>query len=117
MLAPNRFTKTDNLLSWKLAALYKPTEASSVYATVANSQKPPGADNFHAGRETASTNANNASLDPQKALNIEVGAQDGTCSTASSSATGALFKSTNKNDLARRPDPADAQRGDPVRRA
>jgi catecholate siderophore receptor len=104
VLVPSHLTATDNLLSWKVAALFKPTPESSVYASVANSQKPPGSDNFTLAADNA-TNANNSSLDPQKALNLEVGAKwdlfDGKLA-----ATGAVFKSTNKNDLART-DPTD----------
>jgi catecholate siderophore receptor len=97
------FSVSDNLLNWKIAALYKPTEASSVYAAVASSYKPPGSDNFTLAANNA-TNANtNSSLDPQKALNLELGTKwdflDGKLA-----ATAALFKSTNKNDLARASD-------------
>jgi catecholate siderophore receptor len=103
VLQSSRFARTDNLLSWKFAALYKPTESSSVYATVANSQKPPGSDNFTLVANTPSTNVNNSSLDPQKALNLEVGGKIELLA-GKLFATGALFKSTNENDLAR-PDP------------
>lgn len=89
---------SDNLLSWKVGALYKFTDSGNVYATVANSQKPPGSDAFQLNANE--TNINNPSLDPQKALNLEVGTKweflDGKLL-----ATGAIFQATNKNDLAR----------------
>ena len=102
VIVPAHYTTTDNLLSWKLAALYKPTEASSVYVTVANSQKPPGSDNFTLAATTAS-NANNTALDPQKAMNYEIGAKWDLLG-GKVAATAALFKSTNKNDLTRSAD-------------
>jgi catecholate siderophore receptor len=96
----SRAESTDNLLSWKVGALYKITETGNVYATVANSLKPPGADSFQLNA-TTSTNVNSSpNLDPQKALNLEIGSKweflDGRLL-----ATGAIFQSTNKNDLAR----------------
>jgi catecholate siderophore receptor len=98
-----RLSDSDNLISWKVAALFKPTPESSVYAAFANSLKPPGADSFQLN--ATGTNINSPNLDPQKATNIEVGAKwdllDGKLA-----ATGAVFKSVNKNDLART-DPAD----------
>ncbi|MGJ8491160.1 TonB-dependent receptor domain-containing protein, partial [Glaesserella parasuis] len=35
-----------NLFNWKLAAIYKPTDYSSIYALYATSQQPPGGSNF-----------------------------------------------------------------------
>lgn len=95
----SRAKVTDNLLSWKVGALYKITDSGNVYATVANSLKPPGSDAFQLNAQNP-TNVNNPNLDPQKALNIEIGSKweflDGRLL-----ATGALFQSTNKNDQAR----------------
>jgi len=98
-----RLTDSDNIISWKVAALFKPTELSSVYAAFANSLKPPGADSFTLNANA--TNSNNPNLDPQKATNIELGAKWDLLG-GKLAATGALFKSVNKNDLART-DPAD----------
>jgi catecholate siderophore receptor len=102
VLVATRASDSGNLLSWKVAALFKPTPESSVYAAFANSLRPPGNDNFqlNAANTTANVNINTPNLDPQRARNIEVGAKwdllDGRVA-----ATGALFKSVNKNDLAR----------------
>jgi catecholate siderophore receptor len=101
-----RVSDTDNLVSWKVAALFKPTAESSVYAAFANSLKPPGSDNFQLNASTTTVNANTPNLDPQKSTNIELGAK-WDLFQGKLAATGALFKSVNKNDLAR-PDPADA---------
>jgi catecholate siderophore receptor len=98
VLVPAHYSTQDNLLSWKVAILYKPTELSSVYATVADSQKPPGSDNFTLAANNAA-NANNASLAPQRALNYELGTKWDLFG-GRVAATAALFKSTNKNDLA-----------------
>jgi catecholate siderophore receptor len=95
----SRVSVTDNLLSWKVAALYKPTVTSSVYAAVANSYKPPGSDNFTLTAANA-TNANNSSVDPQKALNLELGTKWDLLN-GRLAATAALFHSTNENDLVR----------------
>ncbi|MEP7243524.1 MAG: catecholate siderophore receptor Fiu [Gammaproteobacteria bacterium] len=103
VITESRLADSDSALSWKVGALYKPTEASSVYVAFANSLKPPGTDNFTLN--ATATNIASPNLDPQKATNVEVGAKwdllEGRLI-----ATGALFKSKNKNDLART-DPGD----------
>ena len=101
----SRVTDSDNLISWKVAALFKPTAESSVYAAFANSLKPPGSDSFQLNANPANPNANLPNLDPQKATNIELGAKWDLLG-GRLAATGAVFKSVNKNDLART-DPAD----------
>ena len=92
---------SDVIASWKVGVLYKPAENGSVYVAFANSRKPPGADSFTLN--SSGTNINSPNLDPQKASNIELGTKweflDGNLA-----ATGALFHSKNRNDLAR-PDP------------
>lgn len=70
-LAPTNVDITDNLLSWKVGALFKPTANGSIYAAVANSLTPPGGGNF--ALSATSTNQNNASMDPQETSNIEQG--------------------------------------------
>ncbi len=60
-----------NLFSWKLAALYKPTDYSSVYALYATSQQPPGGSNFTLS--SAANNAGNPNFDPQKTKTAEIG--------------------------------------------
>ncbi|WP_449467417.1 catecholate siderophore receptor Fiu [Stenotrophomonas humi] len=62
---------SDTLINWKLGAVYKPSEAVSLYANYALSQQPPGGSNFQLN-ETAG-NVNNINMDPQEARTIEVG--------------------------------------------
>jgi catecholate siderophore receptor len=100
--------QSGDLLSWKVGVLFKPMETGSVYVAFANSLKPPGSDNFtlnSAPTRNGGVNAANPNLDPQRATNIELGTKwdlfDGRVA-----ATGALFKSVNRNDL-QRSDPGD----------
>jgi catecholate siderophore receptor len=60
-----------NLYNWKLAAIYKPTVNSSIYALYATSQQPPGGANFQLS-STASSAANTAYA-PQKTKTAEIG--------------------------------------------
>ncbi len=95
----------DNLLSWKVGALFKPLPTGSIYMAYSTSYRPPGGDNFTLS--ATATNINSAALDPQKARNLELGTKwdflDGKLA-----ATAAVFQSENENDLARA-DPNDAQ--------
>ncbi|WP_428312282.1 catecholate siderophore receptor Fiu [Hydrocarboniphaga sp.] len=99
----------DNLLSWKAGLVFKPLPNGSVYFTYANSLRPPGGDNFTLS--ATATNINSPALDPQKAKNLELGSKweflDGRLL-----ATAALFKSTNKNDLARQGEDTIVQYGE-----
>ncbi|MBQ5946984.1 catecholate siderophore receptor Fiu [Massilia sp. ST3] len=70
VLVPTHFTVSDTLVNGKASLLYKPTTNSSVYAMVASSKQPPGA-NF-----TVSGNVNSAQnpiYDPQKTTTTEIG--------------------------------------------
>jgi len=60
-----------NLFNWKLAAIFKPTQNSSIYALYATSAQPPGGSTF-ALNNTAS-NANNVNYSPQKTKTAEFG--------------------------------------------
>ncbi len=62
---------SDNLLSWKVGALFKPAPNGSIYAAYATSFTPPGSANFVLS--ATANNQNNGALDPQKTDNIEVG--------------------------------------------
>ncbi|GAB3306385.1 catecholate siderophore receptor Fiu [Luteimonas notoginsengisoli] len=62
---------SDTLLNYKLGAVYKPTEAVSLYANAALSQQPPGGANFSLSE--AANSADNINNDPQKARTYEVG--------------------------------------------
>jgi catecholate siderophore receptor len=61
----------DNLLSWKVGAVYKPVENGSVYVSYATSQTPPGSANFVLSG--TANNQNNGALDPQETDNVELG--------------------------------------------
>jgi catecholate siderophore receptor len=61
----------DTLFNWKLGAVYKPVKTLSLYVDYALSQQPPGGANFTLS--SATNNANNPDLKPQKAKTIEAG--------------------------------------------
>lgn len=62
---------SDNLLSWKVGALFKPAANGSVYAAYARSLTPPGSGNF--ALNATLTNQNSSAMDPQQTINAEVG--------------------------------------------
>jgi catecholate siderophore receptor len=64
---------SDTLFNWKLGAVYKPSEAVSVYANYAISQQPPGGSSLELSASTNS--ANNPIYDPQEAETFEVGSK------------------------------------------
>ena len=61
---------SDSVTSGKVSLLYKPTEASSVYALWANSKQPPGS---NLTLSTGANSASNVSYDPQVSTTTEVG--------------------------------------------
>lgn len=65
------FSTSGNLLNWKLAGIYKPTDYSSLYALYATSQQPPGGSSFSLSASNSS--ADNPKFDPQKAKTAELG--------------------------------------------
>jgi len=87
---------TDNLVSWKLGALFKPTREGSVYLTVSNSFQPPGGNNF--ALSGSSTNQAAPSLKPQEGRNIELGTKWDLLG-GKLAATAAIYRSENKNEL------------------
>ena len=105
-----RIEDADNLLSWKAGVLFKPTHASSVYVSHANSLKPPGDANFSLAAQqangVATANINSPALDPQKAKTSEIGTKWDLLG-GRLAATAALFQSTNENELARASDNPD----------
>lgn len=88
-----RFDKSDDLVTWKLGAVYKPAENGSVYVAYASSQKPPGSDNFSLA---TGNSVNNPNVDPQKAKNIEIGTKWDVLDNRLA-LTGAIFQTENKN--------------------
>jgi catecholate siderophore receptor len=68
---PVKLDLADTLWTGKLSALYKPTENSSVYATVATSKQPPGGGTFQLS--TSVNSASNPKFDPQSTTTKEIG--------------------------------------------
>lgn len=66
------FKAEDDMVSGKFGAVYKPTEAGSIYASYAVTKQPPGGANFTVSAGNA-TNANNPNVDPQEAKTTEGG--------------------------------------------
>jgi catecholate siderophore receptor len=87
---------SDDLLSWKLGSVFKPTKDSSVYFNVSNAYQPPGGANFTLSGQAG--NQGDPSVKPQEATNIELGTKwdliDGKLA-----ATGAIYRAENKNEV------------------
>ncbi len=114
-LLPVHIEGSDNLISYKVGALYKPRPEGSIYVAYANSLRPPSGDNFTLSAATTATGAPNANinspaLDPQEATNIELGTKWDLLG-GKLAVTAALFQSENKNDLARAADDSIIQYG------
>jgi len=91
----------DDLVSWKLGGVYKPTANGSIYVSYATSQLPPGSSNF--SLSSSATNANNPNVDPQKGVNTEIGTKWNVYDNKLS-LTAAIFRSTNDNEFTAQPD-------------
>lgn len=95
-LVPTALEADGTLFSYKVGVLFKPTDNGSIYLSHATSEQPPGGANFTLS--TAANNANRADLDPTEGENLELGSKwefrDGALAV-----TGAIFRSTNKNEL------------------
>jgi catecholate siderophore receptor len=65
-------SKSGTLVNWKLGALYKPTENSSLYANYATSKQPPGGANFSISASGTGGNTS-ADFEPQSTRTAEVG--------------------------------------------
>lgn len=89
---------TDDLLSWKLGALFKPAQNGSVYVSASSSKQPPGGNNFNLVAQGATPNQANTSMKPQEGRNYELGTKwdllDGKLAL-----TGAIYRSENLNEL------------------
>lgn len=114
-LIPLHVEDSENLLSYKLGALYKPRPEGSIYVAYANSLRPPSADNFTLTAATTATgtpnaNINSPELDPQEATNLELGTKWDLLG-GKLAVTAAVFKSENKNDLVRMADDSIIQYG------
>jgi catecholate siderophore receptor len=91
-----RLDGSDNLLTWKVGALYKPAQNGSIYIAYASSEKPPGSDNF--SLSASGTSTNNPNVDPQKGTNVELGTKWDLFDNRVS-ATAAIYRSENSNEL------------------
>ena len=89
---------SDNLLSYKIGTVYKPSSDGSIYLSYATSTLPPGGANF--SLSTATTNQNNPMFAPQKGTNLELGTKWNLLNNKLF-ATAAVFESVNKNELVR----------------
>ena len=87
--------KSDSLATGKVGVVYKPAQNGSIYAAFATSARPPGSDFALSG---TATNINSPNLDPQKAKTWEVGTKWDVLDQRLA-LTGALFRTTNKNEL------------------
>lgn len=99
----------DSLLSWKLGAVYKPAANGSVYISTASSQLPPGSNSFLSqgafalNTDSSTVTANNASLDPQRGTNQELGTKWNVFNNKLA-LTAAVFRSSNSNEVVTNPD-------------
>ena len=87
---------TDDLLSWKLGAVFKPTADGSIYVTVSNAYQPPGGANF--SLSAAAGNQANPSTDPQEGSNIEIGTKWDLFG-GKLAATAAIYRAENENEV------------------
>jgi catecholate siderophore receptor len=86
----------DTLVSWKVGAVFKPATNGSIYAGWSVSYQPPGGANN--GLSSSGTNQANASFDPQKGMNVELGTKWELFDNRVS-ATAAIYRSENSNEL------------------
>jgi catecholate siderophore receptor len=87
---------SDNLISWKAGALYKPVPEGSIYAAFATSKTPPGSSNFALSATAGNVNAPN--MDPQTTRNIEIGTKwDVLAKTLA--LTAAVYRTENLNEI------------------
>ena len=95
-LVPTSLQADDTLFSYKIGVLYKPVPNGSIYLSHATSQQPPGGANFTL--VSTPNNANRSDLEPTEGSNLELGAK-WEFRNGAFAVTGAIFDSTNKNEL------------------
>lgn len=95
-LLGSNLQKSDNLVSWKVGALYKPSVDGSVYLAYATSETPPGSANFALASAASSTS--NPAMDPSKTTNIELGTKWDLIQKKLA-VTAALYRTDNKNEF------------------
>ncbi len=91
---------SDTLVNGKLSLLFKPTKDSSVYATVASSQQPPGSSNFSLSASASS--AANPSYEPQETVTKEIGTKWDFLQQKLSF-TAAIYETTVRNEIEQDP--------------
>jgi catecholate siderophore receptor len=92
---------SNDLLSWKLGVVFKPTSFGSIYVSYSDSSLPPGGTNFVLADPNAAnntTNINRPGLDPQEATNLEIGTKWDLLD-ARLSLTFALYRTDNRNEV------------------
>ena len=99
-LVPTTLKLSDTLVNGKLSLLYKPTKDSSVYATVASSQQPPGSATF--GLSASANSAANPNYDPQKTTTKEIGTKWDFLQQKLSF-TAAIYETTVRNEIEQDP--------------
>lgn len=102
---------TDELLSWKLGGVFKPTEQGSIYISYATSELPPGGTNFSLNTSNAANNINSPNMDPQKGTNVELGTKWNLLANKLFF-TAAVFKSSNENEISTEADGTSTQLGE-----
>lgn len=85
------------LFNWKLGALYKPTENSSLYANYATSKQPPGGANFSISASGTGGN-NSADFEPQSTRTAEVGGKWDVIDNKLA-LTAAIYRTTVSNEI------------------
>ncbi|WP_394780550.1 catecholate siderophore receptor Fiu [Undibacterium sp.] len=103
-LVPTALELSDTLFNGKIAALFKPTEDSSIYALYATSKQPPGGSNF--ALSVSANSAANPKFDPQETTTTEVGTKWDFLKQKLS-LTAAVYRTEVKNEVEQ--DPVDLQ--------
>ena len=91
---------SDNLTSWQLALIYKPTANGSVYAALSTAAQPPGGSTL--SLSSSANSADNPLLDPERARTAEVGSK-WNFFDEQLLLTAALYRTTVSNDLEQDP--------------
>jgi catecholate siderophore receptor len=103
-VAQTYFEASGTLLTGKVGVVFKPVENGSIYIQYATSEQPPGGASFTLNSTarnatTGAIGANAPNLDPQKAVNIEIGTKWDLLDNRLV-VTAAAFDTRNRNDLA-----------------
>ncbi|WEF31658.1 catecholate siderophore receptor Fiu [Pseudoduganella chitinolytica] len=99
-LTSTTLTSKETLVNGKLSVLFKPTPDSSVYATVATSQQPPGGNAF--SLSASANSAQNPNYDPQKTTTKEIGTK-WEFLKGKLAVNGAIYDTTVRNEIEQDP--------------